>query len=113
MRVLGKKKIVKIKNKNLGNKKLCIEIDKLIDDLERFNPKEQSLKNIRGDSDCVHSEGFYFFNINVHRTLIMIEFDDDGEATIIWAGTHQEYDTIFKNNKKTIEKWLRNNNYID
>lgn len=43
----------------------------------------------------------------------MIEFDDDGEATIVWAGTHQEYEKTFKNNKSTIEKWLRKNNYIE
>jgi mRNA interferase HigB len=62
---------------------------------------------------CVHSDGFYFFDINVHRTLIMIEYADDGEATIVWAGTHQEYEIVFKNNKSTIEKWLRRNNYIE
>lgn len=31
----------------------------------------------------------------------------------MWAGTHQEYDETFKNNKSTIEKWLRTKNYID
>lgn len=64
------------------------------------------------DADRVHTDGFYFFDINIHRTLILIEFDDDGEATIIWAGTHQEYESTFKNNKPTIEKWLRNKGYI-
>lgn len=43
----------------------------------------------------------------------MIEFDDDGEATIVWAGTHKEYETTFKNNKSTIEKWLRKNGYLE
>lgn len=113
MRVLGKKIILKVKKKNIGNKKLCDEIDKLIKDLEKFNPKEQHLKEIRDDADCVHSDGFYFFDIYIHRTLVMIEFDEQGEATIVWAGTHQEYESTFKNNKKTIEKWLRNNNYLD
>ena len=59
------------------------------------------------------ADGFYFFNIIQHRTLILIEFDEEGDASIIWAGTHQEYEHTFKNNKNTIEKWLRNNNYID
>ncbi|AJH13725.1 addiction module toxin RelE [Myroides profundi] len=68
---------------------------------------------LRADMDCVHSEGFYFFNIHIHRTLVLIEFDEEGEATILWVGAHQEYESIFKNNKKTIEKWLRNNNYIE
>jgi hypothetical protein len=112
MRVLGKKIILKLKKKNIGNQKLCEEIDKLIADLDKFNPKSEPLKEIRVDADCVHSDGFYFFNINIHRTLVMVEFDEEGEATIVWAGTHQEYEITFKNNKKTIEKWLRNNNYI-
>jgi hypothetical protein len=43
----------------------------------------------------------------------LIEFDEEGEATIIWAGTHQAYEKTFKNNKRIIEKWLRTNNYID
>jgi hypothetical protein len=43
----------------------------------------------------------------------MIEYADDGEATIVWAATHQEYEIVFKNNKSTIEKWLRRNNYIE
>jgi hypothetical protein len=113
MRILGKKTILKIKKKNIGNKKLCNEIDTLITDLEKFNPSEKSLIDIRNDADCVHSDGFYFFDINIHRTLILIELDDEGEATIVWAGSHQEYEATFKNNKLTIEKWLRKNGYID
>jgi hypothetical protein len=42
----------------------------------------------------------------------LIELDDEGEATIVWAGTHQEYEATFKNNKITIEKWLRQKGYI-
>lgn len=113
MRVIGKKTILKLKNKNIGNKKLCAAIDKLIQDLEKFKPDESLLTEIRNDADCVHSDGFYFFNINIHRTLILIELDDIGEATIIWAGTHQEYERVFKNNKSTIEKWLRDKNHIE
>jgi hypothetical protein len=113
MRILGKKTILKIKKKNIGNKKLCTEIDKLITDLEKFNPSQENISDIRNDADCVHSDGYYFFDINIHRTLIMVELDDDGEATIVWAGTHQEYEVTFKNNKLTIEKWLRKNGYIE
>jgi hypothetical protein len=112
MRILGKRTLLKIKKKNIGNKNLCSEIDRLIIDLENFDPAIESINDVRIDVDCVHNDGF-FFDINVHRTLIMIEFDDDGEATIVWAGTHQEYEAIFKNNKLTIEKWLRKNGYID
>lgn len=112
MRIVGKKIILKLKKKNRGNKKLCAEIDKLVADLENFNPREKSITEIRTDADRVHSDGFYFFDINIHRTLILIEFDDEGEATIVWAGTHQEYESIFKSNKSTIERWLRNKGYI-
>ena len=113
MRILGKKTILKLKKKNIGNTKLCTEIDELITDLENFNPSEKSLNDIRSDADCIHSDGFYFFNINIHRTLLLIELDYEGEATIIWAGTHQEYETTFKNNKLTIEKWLRKKGHIE
>lgn len=112
MRIIGKKNLLKLKKKNSGNKKLCAEIDKLIEDLENFVSDTSSLTTIRNDADCVHNEGFYFFDIHIHRVFILIEFDDDGEATIIWSGTHQEYERIFRNNKDTIEKWLRNKNYI-
>ena len=112
MRIIGKKTILKLKKKNIGNQKLCAEIDTLICDLERFNSREASLHDIRSDADCVHSDGFYFFDIHVHRTLLLIELDDEGEATIVWAGTHSEYETIFKNNKITIEKWLRKKGHI-
>ena len=113
MRIVGKKIILKVKKKNIGNRKLCVEIDKFISDIENFNPEISSIIDIRKDADCVHSDGFYFFDIHIHRTLILLEFDDEGEATIIWTGTHQEYETIFKNNKSTIEKWLRKKGYIE
>lgn len=113
MRIIGKKNLLKLKKKNSGNKKFCTEIDKLIEDLENFVPSTSSLTAIRNDADCVHNDGFYFFDIHIHRVFILIEFDDDGEVTIIWSGTHQEYERIFRNNKDTIEKWLRNKNYIE
>lgn len=113
MRITGRKILVKLKKKNQGNKKLCNAIDDLTGELEAFDPNKSLIKQIRNDADCVHSEGFYFFDIHIHRTLILIELDEGGEATIIWAGTHQEYERIFKNNKTTIGKWLRDNNYIE
>ncbi len=113
MRVIGKDKILKLKKKNIGNVKLCNAIDKLISDLEGFSYHNQHIADIRRDADCVHNEGFYFFDINIHRTLILIELDEEGEATIVWVGTHQEYEITFQNNKKTIEKWLRTNGHIE
>ncbi|MGB1283229.1 MAG: hypothetical protein ACPG44_02075 [Polaribacter sp.] len=40
--------------------------------------------------------------------VAMIELNDS-EATVVWAGTHQEYETTFKNNRNTIRKWLKFN----
>jgi hypothetical protein len=44
--------------------------------------------------------------------LILLEMDETGEATIVWAGSHQEYEEVFKNNKVTISKWLKQNGWI-
>jgi mRNA interferase HigB len=46
-------------------------IDQLIKDIDENNWKNQTeLNKTRNDADIVHSDGFYFFNINVHRTMI-------------------------------------------
>ena len=112
MRLLNKKLLFKLKRKNRGNQSLQREVDDLIDLFERNSWKNQKeLKQIRMDADCVHPDGFYFFNISVHRAMILIEFEEN-EATVIWAGTHQEYDRIFKKNKRTIRSWLRANDWI-
>lgn len=114
MRITGKKILTKLKLKQKGNLKLSESIDLIISDLEnnKFTSFE-ALKKIRKDVDKVHSDGFYFFNLNVHRTLILLEMDEYGEATIVWAGTHLEYENIFKNNKDTIAKWLKKNGWIN
>lgn len=104
--------LIKLKNKNRGNKKLIAAIDKLISDIESAQwTKKTDIKESRPDADCVHSDGFYFFDINVHRTMILIVFEDD-EATVIWTGSHDEYEKTFKGNKSTIERWLRNQKMI-
>jgi len=111
--ITGKKILTKLKAKNGGNQKLGKAIDKLLYDLEAFDPQQTSLSDVRKDADCVHSDGFYFFDIAVHRAFILVDLDEDGEATIIWAGSHDEYERTFKNNKSTIEKWLRSKGYIE
>jgi mRNA-degrading endonuclease HigB of HigAB toxin-antitoxin module len=113
MRLTGKKKLEKLKRKNIGNTALVQQIERLIKDIEGNNWKDiEELKKTRPDADCVHKDGFYFFDINIHRTLILIEISE-GEATVAWVGTHDEYETTFKNNKDTIAKWLRTNDYIE
>lgn len=105
MDIVGKKILEKLKRKNKGNIQLISEIDNLIKILEENEFKNQlEINKYRPDADCVHKDGFYFFNINVHRTLILIEFEENGEATIVWCGSHDEYEKTFKNNKNTIKK---------
>jgi mRNA interferase HigB len=112
MRLTGKKVLEKLKRKNTGNVFLVHAIDKLIKDIDENDWKNQTeLYKTRSDADNVHSDGFYFFDIHVHRTMILIEFSDN-EATVVWAGTHQEYEKTFQNNKSTIKKWLKANDWI-
>jgi hypothetical protein len=83
--------LVKLQRKNRGNVKLVKAINELIRDIEshQFTTWEQ-LKAIRSEADKVHNNGFYFFNINVHRTMILIELEPEGETTVAWAGSHQD-----------------------
>lgn len=112
MELLRKDRLVKLKRKNRGKSKLIDAIDKLILDIEKAEwSKKSDVKKIRPDADCVHSDGFYFFDIHIHRTMVLIVFEQN-EATIIWTGTHDEYDSTFKGNKSTIRKWLRNQQLI-
>ena len=114
MVIVGKKILEKLKRKNKGNVHLISAIETLIKDLEVATFKNQTeLLDTRKDADCVHSDGFYFFNINIHRTLILIELEENGEATIVWCGSHNEYENTFKNNKDTIRKWLKDKEWIN
>ena len=112
MEILRKDRLLRHKIKNKGNTKLNKAIDSLIVDIEKANWRTKiEIVTDRPDADCVHSEGFYFFNINIHRTMILIVFEEN-EATIIWTGSHDDYDLTFKGNKKTIENWLRKQGFI-
>lgn len=113
MIIHNKTKLIQLKRKNLGNKRLVQAVDQLIEDLEQgaiTNIRE--LIRIRKDADRVHSQGFYFFDLHIHRTLVLIQLVAD-RATIVWTGTHQEYLKTFKNNPNTIEKWLRAKNMLN
>ena len=124
MKLLGIRHFTRLKKKNRGNTKLVKAIDKLIDDLKRaqWSNKDEVLSD-RSDADCIHSDGFYFFNINIHKTMILIEYslessnnnseEDTGVANILWVGSHDDYERVFKNNKSTINKWLRDQGLID
>jgi len=110
--LLHKNKLLKLKKKNQGNVKLQKAIDKLISDIEsaEWKNKFDILKD-RKDADKIFGDNFYFFDINIHRTMVLIVFDEQ-EAEILWVGTHSEYDKTFKGNKNTIETWLRNQGKI-
>ena len=107
MNVTGKSKPEKLRRKNQGNTILSQAIDELVNDIENEGcTNQEQLKKDRPDADLVHNDGFYFFNIHVHRVMILIEFEDDGEATVVWCGSHDEYQRTFRDNKSTIKKWL-------
>ena len=112
MDLLQKNKLIKLKRKNRGNKKLIEAVDKLISDIENAKwTKPIEIKVDRPDADNVHNDGFYFFDLNIHRTMILIVFDEE-DAIVIWTGSHDEYDKTFKGNKTSIEKWLRKQKLI-
>ncbi len=112
MKLIRKDRLLKLKRKNQGNLKLIKAIDKLIEDIESSDWKDKlELIESRPDADRVHSEDFSFFDINVHRTFILVVVTEQ-YAEILWIGNHDEYDSTFKGNKKTIETWLRNHGKI-
>lgn len=113
MRLTQKSILLKVKQKNTGNIKLCKSNDDLISIIEdkSWKSKDDILRD-RPDADQVHSDGFYFFDISIHRTLMILELREDGEATIIWAGTHDDYERIFKNSKRIIKKYLSERGWI-
>lgn len=112
MRLINRKILEKLKRKNRGNVILIKAVDHLVDEIHTNDWLNQSeLVLSRKDADNVHSDGFYFFDIGVHRTMILIEFTEN-EATVVWAGTHQEYEAVFKNNRNVIRKWLKVNGWI-
>ena len=82
MEIIGKKHLEKLKSKNKGNILLNNAIDKLFDDLKDSNwDNKLDLINDRPDANCVYDD-FYFFDLNIHRVFILIEFEDD-ESTIV------------------------------
>jgi len=107
MKLLNQKLLLKHLSKNKGNKLLKQAIYKLVNDFESNRIlNEEDLKRIRPDADRVHSDGYYFLNIKDSRTMVLIIFDEE-ESMVIWCGNHDKYQSIFRNNKNTIKKWLK------
>jgi hypothetical protein len=112
MELAGKKILSKLKDKNRGNTQLVNSLNQLQSDLENTNSASfEHLKKLRNDIEKVHNQGFYFVDIHIHRAMLFIKIKEN-EATIVWAGSHQEYVRLFKNNKDSIEKWLKKNNFL-
>lgn len=112
MTIEGKKILLRFLDKNRGNKRLITAIEQLISDLENTEIRSaEDLYKVRRDADKVHNDGFYFFDIHVHRIMMLVKFHSN-RAIVIWAGNHDNYAATFKNNKTSIEKWLRTNGHI-
>jgi len=112
MKIAYRRIIEKYLRKNSGNKKLKDEINNLLETLEGAKwSRPEDIKISRPDADRVHPDGFYFFNISSDRTMILIELEED-QASIVWCGSHQEYESTFRNNKNTIRKWLQTRKWI-
>jgi len=111
--IINKHILGKLIRKNRGNTKLIKAVESLLSEIEeqKWDSPHNLLEN-HPDADSIYGGEFYFFNIHIHRTLIMIEFEENGEATIVWAGNHKDYELIFKNNRHVIKKWLKDNNWI-
>ena len=112
MQLQGKAIVSRLKYKNRGNLKLFKAIDLLINDLENAELNTQDdFRMLRRDAEKVHNKGFYFLDITVHRVLILLLLEAK-QVKIIWTGNHKEYERIFKNNKNSIEKWLKQNKLL-
>jgi hypothetical protein len=112
MQLVDKNILIRYRQKNIGNVKLSREIERLITDIESSDIRSpKDLLEIRKDADRVHSAEIYFLNLHFHRVLLMMEFQKNW-AIVLWIGTHSKYVAIFKNNKDTIEKWLRTNKIL-
>lgn len=113
MRLIGKSKLEKYKRKHRGNARLLKSIDDLIALIESSTEVSSHIIFKQGFKwDCVHNDGFYFVNLESHRALMLLEFESDGIASLVWFGNHKEYEKTFWNNKSTIHSWLRSHEYI-
>ena len=66
MELLRKDKLLKLKRKNQGNVKLSKAINKIITNIEDSEWKNKlEVIESRPDADRVHSDNFFFFDINI------------------------------------------------
>lgn len=112
MKLLGIDLLTKFLKKNRGKLILKKSVDKLKKDFKDNNWKDfLDLKNTRPDADKVYNDEFIFFNIGSDRTMILVDFAEE-EAEVVWIGTHDNYTSLFNNNKATIKKWLKKKGLI-
>lgn len=80
VRILGIAKLKKLRKKNIGNNPLVKAIDQLIKDIKDASwTSREELQADRNDADRVHVNDFYFFDINIHRTIVLVEFSSGVE----------------------------------
>lgn len=115
MILIGKNKLIKFGKKARGNKILnqnIADIIKLIENKNNNCKDEKEFKELLKsyDPDNV-SRGYNAFFLNISkadRSLVVVEYDEiEGEVDVLFVGTHDEYETTFKNNKDVIEKYLK------
>ncbi len=106
MKISEVDKLYKVLNKKRGNTALKKNIDKFVKDYQEndFENKEE-LKKIRNKIDNVHKNQYYIDNIGTYRCLIKVSFRSKA-VFILWFGTHKEYESKLKNNKKSAEKFI-------
>lgn len=92
--------------KQYSGSKARYETENDIEELSVFT------RHISDYIENAESNGFEILEIKEWFTLILIEFDENGEATIVWAGNHHDYELTFINNRSVIKKWLRDNSWI-
>jgi mRNA interferase HigB len=110
MEIIGLKHLSKYQKRNKGNKVLNTSIKAF--EKEVKNLKIENLSEVPSQWDKVHNDGFYFIDITGKERLLALVEVEDNELTILWFDDHVRYETIFRNNKNTIEKWLRARGHV-
>lgn len=76
MKIANLRILEKYLKKKKGNKKLEVEINRLVETIYNANwSTTEDIRLSRPDADRVHPKGFYFFNISTERTMILIELE--------------------------------------
>jgi len=110
MKLLNLKIVKKHLNKNRGNYPLQISYKNLIEEFSTANCLTHlEFKKIRPDADNVYEYRCFFLDLTSHRTLVQVDYIEN-LVKFMWIGTHDNYVSTFRGNKKTIERYIHNKN---